>query len=85
MFHVMIDFSRPQQGLGGDATPVEANAADVLTLDDRDFETQLCRADGGDITSWASANNQYVEVSVGHVSVSLVAHPSRLARARTSG
>src|SRR6516225_8100722 len=35
MLHVMEDLGRAQQRLGGDATPVEADAAEIVALDDR--------------------------------------------------
>lgn len=37
LLHILIDFGRSQQCLGWYAPPVEANAAKMLTLDDRGF------------------------------------------------
>ncbi len=63
----MEDFRRAQQRLGRDATPVQANAAQVIALDDRSLEAKLRRADGGDVTAGTGADDQYVEGSVSHV------------------
>ena len=46
VLRVMQDFSRAQQRLGGNAAPVEADAAQMLTLDDGGLEAKLRRADG---------------------------------------
>ena len=53
MLHIMKDLSRAQEGLGRDAPPVEANATEVLALNDRDLETKLGSADRGDIATGA--------------------------------
>jgi hypothetical protein len=53
MLHIMIDFGRAQQRLGRNAAPVEADAAEILALDDRCFQTQLGRADRRDIAAGA--------------------------------
>ena len=37
MLHIMIDLGRPQQCLGRDAAPVEANPAEIFAFDNRDF------------------------------------------------
>ena len=68
MLHVVINLSRTQQRLGGDTAPIEADTTDVFALDDGGFETELRGADGRDVATRASANNQNVEVSVGHFS-----------------
>jgi hypothetical protein len=53
-----------QQRLGGDAAPVQADAAQILTLDDGRLQTQLAGADGGDIAARAGADHD--EVEFGH-------------------
>src|SRR3546814_10821720 len=61
----MEDLGRAQQRLGGDAPPVEADAAQILTLDDRGLQAELRRADRRDIAAGARAENNDV-VSVNH-------------------
>jgi len=41
----MLDFGRAEQRLGGDTAPVEANAAEVFTLDNRGLQAKLRTAD----------------------------------------
>ena len=50
-----------QQGLGRDTAPVQADAAQVLTLDDGDLLPQLAGADGGDIAARAGTDDDKVE------------------------
>ncbi len=50
-----------QQGLGGDAAHVQAHAAPVPLLDDRDALAQLCGADGGDVAAGPGAEYDDVE------------------------
>src|SRR5690606_14530081 len=52
-----------EQGLGRDAAPVQADAAQVLALDDGDLLAQLAGADGGDIAAGAGADDDEVEFS----------------------
>ena len=54
------DLGRAQQRLGRDAAPVEADAAEVLALDDRGLEAKLRRADRGDIAAGAGAEHDDV-------------------------
>ena len=65
----------PEQRLGGDAADVEADAAPVLVLDDRDGLAELRGADRRDVPAGAGTEHQHVEVS--HV-----AHPIADARLR---
>src|SRR5450759_87728 len=66
VLHVMEYFRRAQQRLGGDAAPVQANAAEIVALDYRSFETELRRADGGHVSARAGADDQNVEIRVSH-------------------
>ncbi len=61
VLHIMVDLARPQQRLGRDAAPVEADAAEPLALDDRDLEAELRGADRGDIAAGAAAEDGEVE------------------------
>src|SRR3546814_16863077 len=63
--HIMEDLGRAQQRLGGDAPPVEADAAQILTLDDRGLQAELRRAARRDIAAGARAENNDV-ISVNH-------------------
>ncbi len=51
MLHVMVDFSRPQQRLGRNAAPVEADAAKVLPIDHGGLEAELRRPDRRDVAA----------------------------------
>src|ERR1035441_8745542 len=88
VLHVMEYFRRAQQRLGGDAAPVQANAAEIVALDYRGLEAELRRADGGDIAAGAGADNQYVEGSVRHLASPNVlpgwSYPFRLPYGETS-
>ena len=53
MLHVVEDLGRAQQRLGRDAAPVEADAAEMLALDDRRLEAELRRPDRGDVAARA--------------------------------
>ena len=65
MLHVVEHLGRAQQRLGRDAAPVEADAAEILALDDRGLEPQLRRADRGDIAAGPRAEDDEV-VSFSH-------------------
>src|SRR5262249_20133937 len=62
----MIDFGAPQQCLGWNAAPVEADAAQVLALDDRRLHPQLRRPDSRDVTPRPTADNYQTEGSFRH-------------------
>ena len=64
-----------QQRLGRDAADVEADAAPVLLLDDRDLHAELGGADGGDVPTGAGTEDDDVEV---------LAHGTSLGGAATS-
>ena len=69
MFHVVIDFRGAQQRLGGNAAPVQADAAQMFALDDGRLEAKLCGADGRHIAAGAGADDENVETVVGHEGV----------------
>ena len=72
----VVDFGGAQQRLGGDAAPVQADAAEVLALHHRGLHAELRGADGGDIAAGPAAQHDDIEV--------LVSHDLLLARARAS-
>jgi hypothetical protein len=65
--HQVEDLGRAQHRLRRDAAPVEADAAHVLALDDRDRKAELRGADGGDIAAGARADHDHVECPGGHL------------------
>jgi hypothetical protein len=65
VFHVVVDFGRAQQRLGRDAAPVEADAAEMLALDNGGLHAELGGADGGDIAARSATDDDDV-VSVCH-------------------
>jgi len=62
----MKDLCRTQQGLGRDAAPIKADAAEVIALHDRGLEAELGCADRGDIAARARADDDDVEIVVRH-------------------
>ncbi|MPL73135.1 hypothetical protein SDC9_18928 [bioreactor metagenome] len=68
--HQMEDLGRAQQRLGRDAAPVQADAAQMLALDHRDVQPELCAADRRHITPRPRADHDHVEASGSHVSPS---------------
>ncbi len=52
-----------QQGLGGDATDVDADAAELLLLNHGGGESQLRGANGARIAGGAAAKDDHVELS----------------------
>src|SRR4029450_12640628 len=70
MLHVMKDLGRAQQRLGGDATPVEADASEIIALDDRGRKTELRRADRGDVAAGPRANDDDIEGGISHAAFS---------------
>ena len=75
VLHVVENLGRAQQRLGRDAAPVEANAAEIIALDDGRLEAELRRADGGHVAAGAGADDQNVEIAVGHTLVRLRTDP----------
>ncbi len=55
------DLGVMKQGLGGDAAHVQTNTAQPLFFNDRGFQTQLGRANGGDITTRTSSNDNNIK------------------------
>src|SRR3546814_488614 len=64
---VAVDLGRAQQRLGRDAAPVQADAAELVALDDGGLEAQLGRADRRGIAAGAGAEDDDVETGVAHV------------------
>jgi hypothetical protein len=75
--HVVEDFGRAQQRLGRDAAPVEADAAEIVALDDCRLEAELSGADGGDIAARTGADDHNVETCLSHLSSPACAACSR--------
>ena len=67
---------RAQQRLRGNAAPVEADAAQILALDDRGSEAKLGGADRSDIAAGPGAEDDEI-VSVSHWALRLSPLPSR--------
>ncbi len=60
MVHIVVDLGRAQQRLGRDAAPVEADAAQMLALDNRGLQAELRAADRRDIAAGAGTENDDV-------------------------
>src|ERR1700759_3638103 len=67
MLQQMVDFAGPQQCLGRNAAPVQADAAKVLALHYRGFHPKLSGPDGGDVAAGTAAENNQVECLLSHV------------------
>jgi hypothetical protein len=61
VLQVVENFRRPQQRLGRNAAPVEADAAEIFALNNGGLESELRRADRGDITARARTDDDDVE------------------------
>ena len=59
--HQLQHLGRAQQRLGRDAAPVEADAAQMLALDQRHLHLQLRRADGRHVAAGTAADDDQVE------------------------
>src|SRR5262245_27859090 len=66
MLQVMVDLGRAQQRLGGDAAPVQADAAEIIALDDRSRKPELRRADRGDVAARTRTDDDDVEGGLSH-------------------
>src|SRR4029077_12895589 len=66
VLHVMENLGRAQQRLGWNAAPVEADAAQIIALDNRGLEAELGGTDRGDIAAGAGADDYNVEIRVSH-------------------
>ena len=64
--HQLRDLGRAQQRLGRDAAPVEADAAQMLALDQRRLHAELRGADRRDVAAGAAADDDQVELSISH-------------------
>src|SRR5208282_1944382 len=62
----VIDLGRAQECLGRNASPVEADAAQMLPLDDGGLHPELCGTDRGDIAARPAAHDNDIERCVGH-------------------
>ena len=58
---VVVDLGRAQQRLGRDAAPVQADAAQMLALDDGRLQAELGRADRRHIAARTAADDDDVE------------------------
>jgi len=61
----MHQLRRVQEGLRRDAAAVQAGAAQLLLLDDRNPEAKLGSSDGADIPGGAATDDGYVERLIG--------------------
>ena len=59
------DFGAFEHSFGGDAAPVQADAAQVLLLDQGRAQAQLGGANGRHVTAGATADDEYI-VFIGH-------------------
>src|SRR4029077_15601328 len=66
MMQQVIDLRAAKQGLGGNAAPVEADAAQVLALDHDRLHAELGRPDGRDVAARATADDRQNEGLLGH-------------------
>ena len=66
MLHEMIELGGPEERLGRDAAPIEADAAQEFALDDRGLHAQLGGADGSGIAAGSAADDNKIELSVAH-------------------
>src|SRR6185295_4390973 len=76
VLEVVKNFRRSQQRLGRDTTPVEANAAEIVALDDRRLETEMSRANGRDVAAGAGTDDQDIKIRVSHTPVRLRRGPN---------
>ena len=60
--HQVEYFGRSQQRLGGDAAPVQADAAKLGAFDHGDLQAQLRAADRADVAAWTGADHHHVEI-----------------------
>ena len=73
--HRVIELGGAQQRLGRDAAPIQADAAEMLALDDRGLQAKLCGADRGDIAAGTRADHGNIEaMSVMRMTASRASH-----------
>ena len=65
--HQMEHFGRPQHGFGRDTAPVQANAAQIFTFDNRNFQPQLRSAHRRHIAARSCPDYDHVKVLGRHV------------------
>ena len=68
----MINFGRTQQGLGGNAAPVQANAAQMFLFHQGNVHAQLRCPDRGHVATWPTAYDDQIKFLFRHGS-SLIA------------
>src|SRR6266446_4888962 len=83
MMQQVVDLGGAQQRLCRDAAPVEADAAELLTLDDCGLHAELRRPDRGDIAARPTAQHHDVEGSLRHARYSVVSIVGRVKRSAT--
>src|SRR5262249_13160927 len=66
VLQIVKDLRRPQQRLGGNTPPVEANTSKIVAVDDSNFESALRLADCRDIAASSRAYAQNIERVSGH-------------------
>jgi hypothetical protein len=66
----LVDLGGAQQGLRGDAAPVQADAAQVFAFDHCGFLSELGGADGGHVAAGATAEDHDVE-RISHAGASM--------------
>ena len=74
----MVDLRAAQQRLGRDAAPVEADAAELVALDDRGLHAELRRADRRDIAARPAAEHDQVEGIISHAPTGSQQHRQRV-------
>src|SRR5262249_36584272 len=57
---------RAQQGLGRYATPIQADSAEMLALDECRLEPELSGANGRYIAAWTAPDDHEIEGLLGH-------------------
>ena len=64
---LLVEVRGHDPGLGGDAAPVEAGAAQLVLLDHGGPEAELCGADRADVAARTGADDDHLELlSVSH-------------------
>src|SRR5262249_37716150 len=75
VLQIVENLGRAQQRLGRNAAPVETDAAEIFPFDNGRLETELRRADGGDVAARPRADDDDVEGGISHC-----AHSARAPR-----
>ena len=61
-----VELGGAQERLGGNAAPVQADAPEMLPLDDRRPHAELGGANGGHVTARSAADNDEIEFRIAH-------------------